>query len=173
MAGSAILYPFAMPEMPRLLDQLRRAFNGEPWSGPSLLSTLSGLTAAQSAQRPVASAHSIWEITRHAGVWAAVVARRIQQDTQLQISDAEDWPAQPEAPTAADWQAALYELRAAHEHLLQTTAALPEAALDRPVGVALDRAQSLGSSAYVMLHGVAQHYLYHAGQIALLRKALF
>lgn len=161
-----------MSEITRLLDQFRRAFDGEPWSGPSLLATLDGVTAEQAVQRPVASAHSIWEITRHAGVWAEVVTRRVRQDAQLQISDVEDWPPQPEAATEAHWQAALRELHDAHEHLLQTAAALPESALDRPVGEALDRPQSLGSSAYVMLHGVAQHYLYHAGQIVLLRKAI-
>ncbi|HEX8329232.1 MAG TPA: DinB family protein [Hymenobacter sp.] len=160
-----------MPETTRLLDQIRRAFDGESWPGPSLLATLDGLTAAQAAQHPIPTAHSIWEITRHAGVWADVVTRRIKLDTQLQISHAEDWPPQPQNPTEADWQAVLRDLRTAHERLLQTAAELPDADLDRPIGVPANRSQSLGSSAYVMLHGVAQHYLYHAGQIALLRKA--
>ncbi|WP_310392688.1 DinB family protein [Hymenobacter sp.] len=160
-----------MAETTRLLDQLRRAFDGEPWSGPSLLATLDGVTAAQAAQRPLPAAHSIWELVLHLAVWATVVARRIEQDTQLQISDAEDWPPPPDRPTAADWKAVLAALRAAHARLLQTAAAVPDADLDRPIGVTFDRSQSPGASAYVMLHGVAQHYLYHAGQIALLRKA--
>ncbi|MBF9238722.1 DinB family protein [Hymenobacter sp. BT683] len=161
-----------MSETARIIDQLRQAFDGEPWSGPSLLTNLNGITAAQAAQHPVAAAHSIWEITRHAGVWAEVVTRRIQQNAQLEISDAEDWPAPPENPTEADWQQVLSELRAAHERLLQTAAAVADDSLDHTIGVFPDKAQSPGSSAYVMLHGVAQHYLYHAGQIALLRKAI-
>ena len=48
-----------MPEIPRLLDQLRRVFNGDPWCGPSLLTNLEGVTAAQAAQHPIPNAHSI------------------------------------------------------------------------------------------------------------------
>jgi hypothetical protein len=35
-----------------------------------------------------------------------------------------------------------------------------------------DTVSGKGYSIYVMLHGVIQHDLYHAGQIALLKKAL-
>ena len=160
-----------MPEIPRLLDQLRRAFDGEPWSGPSLLDTLQGLTATQAAQRSLPAAHSIWEIARHAGVWATVVARRIAANDSRQISEAENWPDTPAHPTNADWQALLADLRAAHVQLLRTAEQLTEADLDQPIGATADRPQGLGSTRYVSLHGVAQHYLYHAGQIALLRKA--
>lgn len=161
-----------MSEITRLLDQLRRAFDGEPWSGPSLLANLDGLTATQAAQYPVGSAHSIWEIVCHLAVWAGVVRRRLVEDTPLQISDTQDWPPQPEHPSEADWQAALAALRTAHEQLLALAATLADAALDRPIGTTFDVPQGTGSTAYLMLHGVAQHYLYHAGQIALLRKAV-
>jgi uncharacterized damage-inducible protein DinB len=161
-----------MSEITRLLDQIRRAFDGEPWSGPSLLSTLDGLTAAQAAQRPVATAHSIWEITRHAGVWAEVARRRLIEEKLVQVSDAEDWPPQPENPAEADWQAVLEDLRNAHEQLLAAASNVPDEVLDRPINTVVDALVGYGSSIYVTLHGVAQHYLYHAGQIALLRKAI-
>jgi uncharacterized damage-inducible protein DinB len=159
-----------MSEITRLLDQIRHAFDGEPWSGPSLLSTLEGLTAAQAAQRPLASAHSIWEITRHAGVWAEVARRRLVEEKLVQVSDAEDWPSQPENPTESDWQAVLQDLRSTHEQLLSAASNVPDEALDRPINTVVDARVGYGSSIYVTLHGVAQHYLYHAGQIALLRK---
>lgn len=161
-----------MPEINRLLDQLRRAFDGEPWSGPSLLATLDGLTAAQAAQRPLANAHTIWEITRHTAVWADVVRRRLLEKEMVQVSDAEDWPPQPENPTEAIWQTVLTDLRTAHEQLLTAATDLPDDYLDQPIGTFFDASQGLGSTVYVSLHGVAQHYLYHAGQIALLRKAV-
>ncbi|MDB5269774.1 MAG: DinB family protein [Hymenobacter sp.] len=161
-----------MPEITRLLDQLRRAFDGEPWSGPSLLATLDGLPAAQAAQRPVANAHSIWEITRHAAVWAEVARRRLVEGRLVQVSDSEDWPSQPENPTEADWQAVLAGLRETHEQLLAAASTITDETLDRPINITIDARVGYGSSIYVTLHGVAQHYLYHAGQIALLRKAV-
>ncbi|MBH8559492.1 DinB family protein [Hymenobacter negativus] len=161
-----------MSEITRLLDQLRRAFDGEPWSGPSLLDTLKGLTAAQAAQRPIANAHSIWEITRHAGVWAEVARRRLTEGKLVQVSDAEDWPPTPENPTETAWQAVLAGLRKTHEQLLAAASTVSDETLDRPINTIIDARVGYGSSIYVTLHGVAQHYLYHAGQIALLRKAV-
>ncbi|WP_046246616.1 DinB family protein [Hymenobacter terrenus] len=161
-----------MSEITRLLDQLHQAFDGEPWSGPSLLTTLTGLTAAPAASRPVAAAHSIWEITQHLTAWTGVVRRRLAENQLLQLSDAEDWPPQPALPTEDQWQVVLVALHKAHEQLLTTVAAIPEAGLDHHIGSTFDRPQGLGSTAYATLHGIAQHYLYHAGQIALLRKAL-
>ena len=48
-----------MPELPRLLGQPQRAFEGDAWSGPSLFATLDGLGAAQFAALLLAGAYSI------------------------------------------------------------------------------------------------------------------
>ncbi|MBD2723292.1 DinB family protein [Hymenobacter armeniacus] len=161
-----------MPEIPRLLDQLRRAFDGDPWCGPSLLTNLEGVTAAQAAQRPIKNGHSIWEIVVHLAGWTAIVRRRIAADKPLQPGDAEDWPALPADLTEASWQAALAALRTAQEQLLAFLETMPEADLDRTIGATFEPPQGGSYTAYQMLHGVAQHYLYHAGQIVLLRKLL-
>jgi hypothetical protein len=47
--------------------------------------------------------------------------------------------------------------------LIKTVAALPDSRLQ-------DRVPGKAYNVYFMLHGVAQHELYHAGQIALLKK---
>jgi hypothetical protein len=56
------------------------------------------------------------------------------------------------------------QLKRSHQRFLETVATLAPERLDEPV-------PSKGYSVYVMLHGVAQHALYHAGQIAILKKA--
>ena len=56
------------------------------------------------------------------------------------------------------------------DHALQPW---PEARLADLVGsMAPELPLGTGTSFYVLLHGVAQHDAYHAGQIALLKKAL-
>jgi uncharacterized damage-inducible protein DinB len=161
-----------MPEVPRLLDQLRRAFDGNPWCGPSLLANLEGITAAQAAQHPIQNAHSIWEIVIHVASWTAIVHRRIAENRPLQPGEAEDWPALPAALSEANWQRALAELRTAQQQLLEFIEKLPEEELDRTIGATFEPPQGGSYTAYQMLHGVAQHYLYHAGQVVLLRKLL-
>jgi hypothetical protein len=54
-----------MSEIHRIADQLKRSLEGEAWHGPALRELLSGVTAKQAAARPLAGAHSIWEIVLH------------------------------------------------------------------------------------------------------------
>ena len=58
----------------------------------------------------------------------------------------------------------------ANAELVEAVASMDE---DRLMDV-IGNARSLGSgvSRYVSLHGLVQHHAYHAGQIALLKKAL-
>ncbi len=68
-------------------------------------------------------------------------------------------------PTQAAWRKAVAHAKRTHDVLVKTVAALPEFRLrERVPGKRYDF--------YFMLHGVAQHELYHAGQIAILKKAL-
>jgi len=46
-----------MTEVERILDQFRRAFEGNAWHGPALLELLAGVGAADAAARPITSAH--------------------------------------------------------------------------------------------------------------------
>jgi hypothetical protein len=54
-------------ELPRIVDQLRRAFEGDAWHGPSVLEALTGVNAKMAAAKPIPTAHSIWEIVEHIG----------------------------------------------------------------------------------------------------------
>jgi hypothetical protein len=62
-------------------------------------------------------------------------------------------------------------LARAHAELVEAAAAFPPAELEQVVGDERDRPLGAGVSYAVMLHGLAQHHAYHAGQIALLRKS--
>lgn len=158
-----------MSELPRLLDQLDRAFHGDAWSGPSLLANLAGISAAQAAARPIPAAHSIWELVLHLRTWTDTVRARVEQRYCVAL-EGEDWPPVPLAADEIAWQVAQAELAKAHERLLTAADALHEKDLDQVLGAERNRPDGSGVSIYVLLHGTAQHYLYHAGQLALLRK---
>jgi hypothetical protein len=67
-------------------------------------------------------------------------------------------------PTEAAWRKAVLATKLTHDRLVKTVAALPDSQLG-------DRVPGKRYDFYHMLHGVAQHELYHAGQIAILKKA--
>ena len=151
-----------MTEIERMLDQLHRAFEGDAWHGSPVMSILEGVTAQQAAAHPVNNAHSIWELVQHIGAWEVAGTRRLAGDP-AKLSDEEDWPSVGE-PSEAAWQQTKEKLRQGHDKFRDAIARLDDSQLDGPV---VESAYNL----YATLHGIIQHTLYHAGQIALLKKA--
>jgi len=154
-----------MSEAARIADQLRRAFGGDAWHGDSVFEILGGVTAAQAAAHPIKKAHSIWELVLHVAAWDGAVLRRLG-GTAVELSDAQNFPPVTGASEPA-WRAALAEVRRVHEELVSAVSVLPDSRLDEIV----PGKHGAHYTFYYMLHGVVQHELYHAGQIALLKKA--
>lgn len=151
-----------MEEIRRMEDQLRRAFEGEAWHGPALREALAGVTAEQAAAKPLAGAHSVWEIVLHLITWHNAVRQRLEGEP-LAVRAADDWPLSAAAHEAA-WHETLRQLERSYQDLRRAVAGLPASRLDQPIA-------DSRSSAYATIHGIIQHDLYHAGQIALLKKA--
>ena len=144
-----------------IAEQLRRAFEGDAWHGPAVLELLQDVDAATAAAKPVPDVHSIWELVLHIAVWDGVACRRMAGE-KCQPEGTANFPLVPK-PTEAAWRKAVAHAKRAHDVLVKTVAGLPESRLrDRVPGKRYDF--------YHMLHGVAQHELYHAGQIAILKK---
>jgi uncharacterized damage-inducible protein DinB len=156
-----------MTERERIADELRRAWDGEPWHGSPLKQNLAGVTAAVAAAHPIPGAHSIWELVLHLATWCREVRRRVRDGVARDPIDA-DFPAVGETTEAA-WGDAVRALEGAHEEVLAAVAALADDAVDRAMPD--ERGQGHEVSYAVLLHGLSQHYAYHSGQIALLCRA--
>ena len=146
-----------MYEITRIADQMRRAFDGHAWHGPAVKEVLAGVTAETAARKPIADAHSIWELVLHIRAWKEGAYRMLQGEI-VNLTPEEDFPT-----PSGDWLAALETLRHAHARLLSAVEALNDDRLS-------DRAQGRDYNVYFLLHGIIQHDLYHAGQIAVLKK---
>jgi len=150
-----------MSEVQRSEDQLRRAFEGKAWHGPAVNESLEGVTAQIAAARPIANAHTIWELVHHIGAWADIVRRGIEGE-KFEITDEMNFPPVNDKSEAA-WKESLRQLDESQRKIRQLTLQLSESRLQEIVVEG-------GSNIYVLLHGVAQHAIYHAGQIVLLKK---
>src|SRR6202035_3217225 len=152
-----------MSQIESFADQLERAFRGGAWHGPAVAEALAGADEAVAAARPVAGAHSIWELVHHLTVWNEVPRRRLDGERLQKLPPERDFP--PVGDRSAEaWKAALQALEDSHAALHARVLDLADTQLDDPVA---------GSDATVrgMLFGVLQHNAYHAGQITFLRKA--
>lgn len=149
-------------EMEILADQIRRAFWGESWHGPSVREVLAGVSAEDAAAHPIPGAHSIWEIVLHMTGGYKLVLRRVRGEP-VQLLPEEEWPPVPEVSSDA-WHQSLHTLDELNQQLQSAVRAFPAERLS----------QELGSeySAIIQFCGAPQHDLYHAGQIVLLKKAL-
>jgi len=151
-----------LQEIGRIVDQLRRAFDGQAWHGPSVMKLLSGVAADEAAARPLEGRHTIWELVLHIAAWENVARRVLMGEKKTSLSDEEDWPS-VESTGEAAWKETLEELDRVHKGLVEDISGFDETRLDETVPGA-------SYSFYNMLHGVIQHDLYHAGQIAVLRR---
>jgi hypothetical protein len=149
-------------ELARIDDELRRAYDGDCWYGPPLRAVLTGVTAKAAAARHPQLVHSAWALVNHISVWVEVVERRLAEWRAIESPDAGDFPPVTDAGEAA-WAGALDALDHRHRRLLDVVAGLDEAKLAETV-------PGKDYAVAVMLHGTAQHYAYHAGQIAILKK---
>ena len=153
-----------MSEVERIVEQLRRAFEGNAWHGLALWEILTDVTSQQAFAKSLRNAHSIWEIVNHIAVWESVVRRRIKGEIIGGLSPEQDWPPVVDTSERA-WQKTLDSLELGHRQLRD---AISGSIDDRLKETVLGETYSI----YHMLHGVVQHDLYHAGQIAVLKKAV-
>jgi uncharacterized damage-inducible protein DinB len=157
-------------EIDRIIDELEREHSGDAWHGNPLTQLLEGIDHIKAAAKPMANAHSIWEIVLHMTGWKNEVRRRLGGAPASLPADG-DWPV-PAEPDEQAWRSALKALETAHRALVASVQRLPEEALHRPTNDPRNRETGQGVSHYVLLHGIVQHDVYHSGQIALLRKVL-
>ena len=139
-------------------DQLRRAVEGEAWHGPSVLEAMAMLDSARGCRVMTETGHSACGITLHIAAWLEIVRERMR-GTDVSPTAAQDWPRVQGSPEAA-WAAAGRRLLAAHDALVAAFRDMPPGALDAIVPGKMYDVRFL-------LHGVIQHTIYHAGQIAL------
>lgn len=153
-----------MSEVARIGSQLKRAVEGGAWHGPALLELLADVSAERAAARPIPGAHSIWEIVLHVAAWQEFAAAAVEGGSMpVDLADEANWPPVPDAGEAA-WRAAVEGVAAAGRRLRNAMRGLSDEDLERVV-------PGREYNFYFLLHGVVQHGLYHAGQVALLKKA--
>jgi len=148
-----------MSRATRLANHIERTVTGPMWHGPALVEVLDEVDAGRARARPIAGAHSIWEIVLHITAWADIARQRIHGEALGDPAPEQDWPA-----IGGDWPQALERLTESHRRLAADVRLLDDAALEA-------RVKNLEYPVGILLDGVVEHGTYHGGQIALLKKA--
>ena len=150
-----------MSEIQTIIDELKSIHDGDAWHGPSLKEILSGVTAERAAAKPLANAHSIWELATHIAGWEDVFLRRLAGQQMNEPEDG-DFPHVTDASEEA-WRRTLARFDDTHRSLVEAIAGLTDERLREIV-------PGKDYTVEYMLRGLVRHHVYHAGQIALLKK---
>ncbi|HXV61160.1 MAG TPA: DinB family protein [Vicinamibacteria bacterium] len=145
-------------EVERIGVQLDRALRGKAWHGPSMTELLSDVDETKAGWRPIPGVHTIGELVMHVIAWQEEASRRLG-------GEARDLPAEEDWPQPLPWLEMLDRLNQSHRALLSRVLELDDLDLEKGI-------KGQPGSVYDLLHGIVQHNLYHAGQIALLKKGL-
>ncbi len=145
----------------RITELLRRAFDGEPWYGPSVMDTLSDVTLEETLNQ-LPGSHTIVELVEHMIAWRTFVIERLNGNATYDVNQEESFN-KISAMTAEQWSDILQRLHQTQQDLLQILSQISDKKLNEVVA---GRAYSFDK----MLHGIIHHDIYHIGQIILLRK---
>ena len=167
-AGKPRTGPSRLPDVERLIAELQRQHDGDPWHGPSRAAILADVSAAEAAWRPGGGAHSIWELVLHMRSWTREVERRALGGVPAMPEDG-DWPPVLDTSESA-WADVQASLEAAHEHIVSVVRSLGPARLAERVAAPPADPAGSGISHRAMLYSLAQHDVYHSGQIAILKR---
>ncbi len=152
-----------------LSNQLLTVWNGDPWYGSSSSKILAGITAPEALAHPLPGAQSIWETVLHMTAWTEEVASRVNGG-ESGAPGRGDWP--PVKGSSQDeWMAAQGDLLTARKALLKALEGSHEESLFLQVPKK-GEAHASGATRAQTLSGLADHDVYHLGQIALLKKSL-
>ncbi len=150
-------------EIKRIHKNISGVYDGKPWYGDNVLSYLFGVSAEMAAKKPEKLNHSIAEIVCHMTAWRYFVIEKMKGNAAYEVWDTElNWQ-RIVSLTEAEWQGIKDGLLKSQTQLLAQIEQMPESMLTAPV-------DGRKYNFRLMLQGIVQHDIYHAGQISMIRK---
>jgi hypothetical protein len=144
-----------------ILTQYDEVMHGAAWYGDPVWKILDGISPNCAAAGLLTGTHNIWQLVMHMAFWERVAVQRAAGP--MVPDETRNFPAVP-APDEAAWQHTLEDFRASNREFREL--------LERLDPAKLDQITPGGDKTYrVEFVGVIEHHIYHAGQIALLKKA--
>jgi DinB superfamily len=154
-------------ECNRIAYELASTINGEAWYGDSLRQILDGVTAAQAQAHPVPNGHSIWEMVEHVDAWIRFFYGATQGTPippWASMPKELDWP--PVNATGEQaWRETVRSFLENHLKLVEMIKTFGDERLEATV-------PGRTYNFYRLFRSASLHAVYHAGQIALLKKML-
>ncbi len=151
--------------MTSIIRRLNTVFSGTPWYGQPVLNVLESIHDVDVYQTPYNGGHSLIELLYHMINWTNFVLKRIEKDPvqDVRYFEQHDWITID--PAKHTWEKGMEALKASQQRLIDLLGQQDDELLREIVD---ERKYNYK----FMLHGLADHYIYHLGQMAYLKKWL-
>jgi len=143
-----------------LVKIIRNALSGKG-AHVGVASAFAGLDWKLAAARPERAAHSVFQLLRHMIYWQDWVVKWLDgQNPAVARHASAGWPTETGPANAKDWERTVRRFRAGLKEL------------NRRIGGPDLLAKPGRKTRLEMLHAIASHNSYHAGQVVILRRML-
>ncbi len=151
--------------MDSLIEQLKDAYEGEPWFGRNAKALLKEVEEASAFQK-LNHQHSILELVWHMITWREFTIHCLQQSSQFNLKHFEELDWREIDPTDTSlWHGGLEKPDETQSQLISLLGQQDDSLLEQ---VVKERSYNYRK----LLAGIIQHDIYHLGQIALITKQL-
>jgi uncharacterized damage-inducible protein DinB len=152
-------------EMLFLAEQIKDAFEGDPWFGRNAKALLSEIDERIASEKPNGQ-HSIVELLWHIINWREFTISRFKKNSanNLHYFEINDWRAVDHSNKSL-WQQGLQRFQQTQDELIELLQQQNDELLNQNV-------EERNYNYRKLLNGILQHDIYHLGQIAYLKKLL-
>ena len=152
-------------EIQAIIRNLENTLDGEPWFGRSVYSLMREVDESTASTKPNENSHSMVELLYHMLTWSEFTLKRIEKDMAYDLAASEllDW--RQIDPQIHGWEEGLSAFIATHQQIIAILHTKDDEFLKEKVDYR-------NYNFRFLLNGLMQHNIYHAGQIAYLKKLL-
>lgn len=148
-----------------IIHRFEEVLQSDPWYGTSVYDVLEDYPGTIVYKRVSPEAHAPIDILYHMITWTEFTLRRLEgrNDGEPRYSEKIDW--RPIDPKQHTWKKGVAELKKLNRGIISFLKQKEDAFLEEPVEYRSYQFEYL-------LNGLADHHIYHIGQIALLKNIL-
>lgn len=150
-------------EVEYFVTTLHSILQDTPWYGEPIMKILQVENSSVVYKKPNENSHSLIELLYHMNTWAEFTLKRLVEDEDLETAEKLDW--REIDPKEHTWEKGVAQFKVTHDLIIE----LLESKDDKLLSEKVDGREY---NFRFLLHGLIQHDIYHAGQIAYVKKLL-
>jgi DinB superfamily len=146
-----------------IIKNFETTLNGQPWFGRAVYILLDEMDSKKASVRPNENEHSALELIWHMNTWAEFTLANLENRSESELKDIEanDW--RELVKQKHTWKKGLTHFKSIHKKIIANLGKRDDDFLS-------DMVPNRRYNFRFMLNGLIQHNIYHAGQLAYLKK---